>query len=120
MIEGRTYQRFVRMSPMKARRVVELVKGKSVPEALAILEFLPQKPAKILKKAIEHAVANAINKAGEIRVKPEDFYVKDLRVDRGPMYKRIRPWSMGRAVIIRKRTSHITVVVEEKEGKERR
>jgi len=113
-MEGKAIQRYVRVSPFKARRLIPLVKGKPVLEALAVLDFTHGKASHHLWKAIHSASMNLINKAGEIRVKEEDLYVKSVVIDEGPFFKRIRPMSLGRAGLIRKRTSHITVIVEER------
>jgi large subunit ribosomal protein L22 len=101
--------RFVRDSPMKVRRVIELIKGRSVADALAILKFAPQAASYQLAKVIESAAANAENNLG---LDPETLWLQSATADEGPMLKRIRPRAQGRAYRIRKRTSHITVVVE--------
>jgi len=115
MLEGKTVQKYVRVSPFKARRIAKLVKGKTWKMADAILEFLPHKPARILRKSINNAYSNLLNKAGELKVKEENIWIKDIIIGEGPTMKRIRPMSLGRAGLIRKRTSHITVIVQEKE-----
>ncbi|GAB3380381.1 MULTISPECIES: 50S ribosomal protein L22 [Amycolatopsis] len=101
--------RFVRDSPMKVRRVIELVKGRSVSEALAVLRFAPQAASTPLAKVIASAAANAEN---NLQLDPETLWIKSATADEGPTLKRIRPRAQGRAYRIRKRTSHITVVVE--------
>ncbi|MFD2466829.1 50S ribosomal protein L22 [Amycolatopsis silviterrae] len=101
--------RFVRDSPMKVRRVIELVKGRSVSEALAVLRFAPQAASTPLAKVIASAAANAEN---NLQLDPESLWIKSATADEGPTLKRIRPRAQGRAYRIRKRTSHITVVVE--------
>ncbi|MGH3517156.1 MAG: 50S ribosomal protein L22 [Haloechinothrix sp.] len=101
--------RFVRDSPMKVRRVIELVKGRSVSDALAVLRFAPQVASDQLAKVIASAAANAENNLG---LDPDTLWVRNATADEGPMLKRIRPRAQGRAYRIRKRTSHITVVVE--------
>ncbi|WP_033291185.1 50S ribosomal protein L22 [Amycolatopsis jejuensis] len=101
--------RFVRDSPTKVRRVIELVKGRSVSEALAVLRFAPQAASTPLAKVIASAAANAEN---NLQLDPDSLWIKSATADEGPTLKRIRPRAQGRAYRIRKRTSHITVVVE--------
>ena len=101
--------RFVRITPMKARRVVDMVRGLPVDEALALLQFAPQAAAQTVHKVLESAVANAGTTEGLDR---GDLVVSVAQVDEGPTMKRWRPRAQGRAFRIRKRTSHITVVVE--------
>jgi large subunit ribosomal protein L22 len=102
--------RYVRVSPQKARVVTELVKGKRVEEALSILAFTRKAFAKTLTKLINSAVANA-QQNNQMDV--DALVVKRIAVDGGPSLKRHIPRAMGRATMIRKRTSHITVVLDE-------
>lgn len=104
--------RFVRATPQKVRRVVDLVRGKSVDEALLILKFAPQAASEIVYKLIDSAAANAVTNGSLVR---EKLVVTQLFVDEGPTLKRFRPRAQGRASQILKRTSHITVVVEPRE-----
>ena len=101
--------RFVHVSPTKARRVIDLVRGKSVTEALHILRWAPQAASEPVAKVIASAAANAQNNEG---LDPSTLVVATVYADEGPTAKRIRPRAQGRAFRIRKRTSHITVVVE--------
>jgi large subunit ribosomal protein L22 len=101
--------RFVRVSPTKARRVIDLVRGKSVSEALDILRWAPQAASLPVAKVIASAAANAQNNNG---LDPATLVVATVYADDGPTAKRIRPRAQGRAFRIRRRTSHITVVVE--------
>lgn len=101
--------RYVRDSPMKVRRVIELIKGRSADEALAVLRFAPQAASTQLAKVLESAMANAEN---NFDLDPETLWVRNAYADEGPTLKRIRPRAQGRAYRIRKRTSHITVEVE--------
>src|SRR5438270_11465014 len=101
--------RFVRVSPTKARRVIDLVRGKSVADALDILRWAPQSASVPVAKAIASAAANAQNNNG---LDPATLVVATVYADDGPTAKRIRPRAQGRAFRIRRRTSHITVVVE--------
>ncbi|CDO09736.1 50S ribosomal protein L22 [Mycolicibacterium cosmeticum] len=101
--------RFVPFSPTKARRVIDLVRGKSVAEALDILRWAPQDASVTVAKVIASAAANAQNNDG---LDPATLVVATIHADGGPTAKRIRPRAQGRAFRIRKRTSHITVIVE--------
>ncbi len=109
--------RFVRVSPTKARRVIDLVRGKSVTEALDILRWAPQDASEPVAKVIASAAANAQNNEG---LDPSTLVVATVYADGGPTAKRIRPRAQGRAFRIRKRTSHITVIVESRPSKEER
>jgi large subunit ribosomal protein L22 len=101
--------RYVRITPMKARRVVDLVRGLPVDAALDLLAFAPQSAATTVHKVLESAVANAETTEGLDRV---DLVVSVAQVDEGPTMKRWRPRAQGRATRINKRTSHITLAVE--------
>jgi large subunit ribosomal protein L22 len=103
--------RYVRVSPRKARLVTELVKGKKVQEALNILAFTKKASAKTLTKLINSAVANAQQNN---KMDVDTLMVKRISVDGGPTLKRYLPRAMGRATKISKRTSHITVILDEK------
>jgi len=103
--------RFVRISPRKLRLIMDKIRGNSVEEALNKLSFAPQKGARIIKKLIDSAVANA-GQNSELDV--DSLYIKRIFADEGPTLKRWRPRAMGRATRIRKRTSHLTVILDEK------
>ena len=109
--------RFVHVSATKARRVIDLVRGKSVDEALHILRWAPQAASEPVAKVIASAAANAQNNEG---LDPSTLVVASVYADEGPTAKRIRPRAQGRAFRIRKRTSHITVVVESRPSREDR
>ena len=109
--------RFVRISPTKARRVIDLVRGKSVTEALDILRWAPQDASEPVAKVIASAAANAQNNEG---LDPSTLVVATVYADEGPTAKRIRPRAQGRAFRIRKRTSHITVIVESRPSRDER
>jgi large subunit ribosomal protein L22 len=109
--------RFVHVSPTKARRVIDLVRGKSVDEALHILRWAPQAASEPVAKVIASAAANAQNNEG---LDPSTLVVATVYADEGPTAKRIRPRAQGRAFRIRKRTSHITVIVESRPSKDER
>lgn len=100
-----------RVGAQKARLVVDLVRGKDVNEAVKILTFLNKKSAGMVKKLIESAVANAEHKKV---MDIDNLFVKAIWVDQGPVLKRFRPRAQGRAFGVRKKTSHINVVLEEK------
>lgn len=107
--------RFARVSPMKARRVVDLIRGLPVDEALALLRFAPQAASDIVYKLLESAIANA--ESGE-DLDPDTLVVTQVRVDEGPTMRRFRPRAQGRAYRINKRTSHITLVVQPRDDEE--
>jgi large subunit ribosomal protein L22 len=102
--------RYVRISPRKARLVTELVKGKPVEEALTILKFLPKKGAHLMSKTLRSALANAEQ---DPNIDVDTLYIKRIYVDEGPTMKHWRPRAMGGATRILKRSSHITVVLDE-------
>lgn len=112
-MEAKAQARFVRLTPMKARRIVNEVRGKSTDDAIAYLRFAPQAAAEPVRKALESAVANARVKAEQAseRLDETTLVVLEAYVDEGPTMKRFRPRAQGRAGRIMKRTSHITVVV---------
>ena len=101
--------RFVSVTPMKARRVVALIKGRPAADALAVLRFAPQSASQPVAKVLASAVANAENNQG---LDPATLVVAGAYVDEGPTLKRFQPRAQGRAFRIRKRTSHITIEVE--------
>lgn len=113
MVESIARVRHIRVTPQKARRVVALIKGKQAQEALAILKFAPQSASEPIYKLVASAMANAQVKAdrdGEF-LDEQDLYVANAYVDEGTTLKRFRPRAQGRAFQIKKRTSHITVVL---------
>ena len=107
--------RFQRISPRRVRMVGDLIKGKNVLVALDILTGTKKAGAELLHSVIKSARANAIemDKQKNLRINPDRFVVRELQVDGGPMMKRFRPMSMGRAGRIRRRTTHVTVVLAE-------
>ena len=114
-VESKAMLRFIRVAPRKARLIADLIRGKMVDEALSILEFSPKYVAPVIRKVLNSAISNAIrtaeNKNSKIDV--DNLFVKRIFVDGGPILKRYMPRAMGRATLIRKRTSHITVVLGE-------
>src|SRR5215210_6163272 len=109
-MEVRAVAKNIRRSPRKVRLVLDAVRGKSVDEAVAILRFLPHGSAREGLTTVKSAAANAEN---NFQMAPEDLYIKRIYADEGPTFKRFRARSRGMASPILKRTSHITVIVEE-------
>ena len=105
--------KYVRMSPRKMRQVLKLVNGLNVEQALNVLHYTQKAAAEPIAKTIKSAFANLGNMEEGERIDMKDVYIKNAYVDGGPTLKRFRPMSMGRAGRIRKRTSHITIVVED-------
>ena len=110
--------KYIRISPRKVRLVVDQIRGKSVNDAYAVLQFSKKRAAKVIDKTLRSAVANARDKADQAGgfVDVDELYVKEAFVDEGPTLKRWRAAAQGRATPLRKRTSHITVVVDTKEA----
>jgi large subunit ribosomal protein L22 len=113
MVESIARVRHIRVTPQKARRVVNLIRGKQAIEALAILKFAPQGASDPVYKLVESAIANARVKADASNsfLDEQDLYVSSAFVDEGTTLKRFQPRAQGRAFQILKRTSHITVVL---------
>ena len=103
--------KYARISARKVKIVADLIKGKDVDEALAIVKFTPKASSEIIEKLLKSAIANAENNND---MKHENLYVAEIYANQGPTLKRIRPAAKGSAVRIRKRTSHITIVLKEK------
>lgn len=110
-MEAKAIAKYIHISPRKARQATKLIQGKPAKEAINLLKFTPKKSCRMLQKVLESAVANARQK--RINIEIGDLYIKNTFVDQGPVLKRIQPRAMGRAYQIRKKTSHITVVVDE-------
>ena len=110
-MEARAVRKYVRISPRKARVIANAVRGKRVPEAMSILGFLPHRAAKPVERALNDAVHNLMDKYPDERFDEDQLVIRAIYVNEGPMYKRYRPAPRGRAHRIRRRTSHITVVV---------
>ena len=110
-MEVKARLRFARISPRKARLVADLVRGKRSEEALNILSFTKKASARILIKLLKSAIANATQKK---TIDIDRLYVKQIMVDQGPTMKRFMPRALGRATTIRKRSSHISIVLDEK------
>ena len=112
--EVKAVAKFVRIAPRKDRIVMNLIRGKDVADAFAILKFTPKRGSKFIEKVLRSAVANAEN---NFEMDTEKLYVSTCFVDQGPTMKRIHPRSRGQAFSILKHTSHITVMVSEREEK---
>ena len=108
---ARAQARFVRVTPQKARRVIDLIRGMDAVQAQALLRFAPQTASEPIGKVLDSAIANATNNHS---MDARNLYVAEAFVDEGPTMKRFRPRAQGRASQILKRTSHITVILEEK------
>lgn len=117
-MEARAIKKYIPTSPRKMRIVADLVRGKSVEQALNILHFSPKHAAKVMEKTLRSAVSNLSNKTETGKVKEGDVFIKEIFVNGGPTLKRIRPAPQGRAYRIRKRSNHLTVVIQELEESE--
>jgi len=116
-MEAKAISRHIKQSPRKVRMVADLVRGKDVETALNQLHFSNKKASEWVEKTVRSAVSNLMTLEGGAGVSPEDLFVKTILVDAGATVKRFRAGSMGRASIIRKRSSHISVTVAEKKDK---
>ena len=110
-MEAKAVAKYIRIAPRKVRVVMNLIRGKSIAEAFAILKFTPKAGADVIEKVLKSAVANAEN---NFDMNVDKLYVSSAYVDQGPTLKRIHPRSRGQAFSIFKRTSHVTVIVSEK------
>jgi large subunit ribosomal protein L22 len=111
-VEAIAKLRYARISARKVKIVIDLIRGKQVDEALAILRYTPKAASPLVEKLLKSAIANAENNNN---MKRENLYIKEIYANQGPTAKRVRPAPQGRAYRVRKRTSHVTVVVAEKE-----
>ena len=111
-MEARANANHVRVTPRKARLMVDLIRGKHIDEASAILRFSPRAAAEVVGKVLDSAVANAETNH---KIKPDTLFVSEAYVNQGPTLKRWRPRAMGRASRVNKCTSHITIVVKQRE-----
>jgi large subunit ribosomal protein L22 len=110
-MEAKAILKYARITPRKARRVVDLIRGKRASEALTSLRFMPYRGAHYVEKVLKSAMANAEQKATQLDI--DRLRITGAFVDQGPVMKRMEPRSMGRANVIRKRSSHITIVLSE-------
>jgi large subunit ribosomal protein L22 len=109
-MESKAILKYARISPTKVRRITKIIKGKKAGEAMVELGFLPHKGSRIISKVLRSAMANAEQKKV---ADPESMRITGALVDQGPTMKRMRPRAMGRADVIKKRSSHITLILEE-------
>ncbi len=114
MLEARAINRYIGSSPRKMRLVIDLIRGKSVPDALNILHFLTKHASKVAEKVLRSAVSNLQNKDEANRVDADSLFVKEAFVDGGPGLKRMLPAPMGRAYRIVKRSNHVTIIVAQR------
>lgn len=112
-MEARAQARYVRVTPQKARRVVDLIRGMQAADAQSLLKFAPQAASEPIGKVLDSAIANATN---NLNLDPSTLVISQAYIDEGPTMKRFRPRAQGRAYRIRKRTSHITVIVESRDN----
>lgn len=110
-METRAITKFIRVSPQKARLVGDMIKNKNISDAINILTFTPRKAARIIKKVVNSAVANADQNPN---IDIDTLYIKNVLVDQGPQLKRVKPRAQGRAYGIKHRLSHITVILDER------
>lgn len=110
-MDAHAVAKFVVISPRKAKQTADLIKGKPVNEAMALLRYTPRRAAEFITKTLNSAIANAIDKEGTGKLDADDLFVKNAVIDPGPIMPRWRPRAYGRASRIRKRMSHIKVIV---------
>jgi large subunit ribosomal protein L22 len=112
-MEATSIKRYIPTSPRKMRLVVDLIRGKSVEEALNILHFSPKHASRVIELTLKSAVSNLANKTDTGKVEEKNLIVKTVFVDGGPVLKRILPAPQGRAFRVRKRSNHLTITVSE-------
>ncbi|MFB6249374.1 MAG: 50S ribosomal protein L22 [Salinibacter sp.] len=110
-MQARAVRKHIRSSPLKMRRVINLVRERSVPEAVAILDYMPQKVTGVIEKTVRSAVYNLMDQYDE-RFDEGALQLREIRADEGPTFERFNARARGRAAPIRKRTTHLTVVIE--------
>ncbi|MDZ7796008.1 MAG: 50S ribosomal protein L22 [Candidatus Marinimicrobia bacterium] len=110
-MKARAVNKYIRLSAKKMKPVLDMVRGKRVDNAINMLTFMPKKSAKIVVSTTRSAVSNLLNTDEGAKINPDELLIQEAYVNQGPMMKRIRPRSMGRAYLIRKRTCHLTIVV---------
>lgn len=113
-MEARAIARYIRVTPRKARRVLDLIRGKKAGEAIVALRFMPYRAARYVERVLRSAMANAMQASPNIDV--DSLRIVQAVADQGPMMKRIEPRAMGRANIIKKKTCHITIVLKESDN----
>jgi large subunit ribosomal protein L22 len=115
-MEAKAKHKYIGTSPRKMRLIVDMIRGKSVDDAIQLLHFSAKHASKDAEKVIRSAVSNLFNKEEDSKLEPSDLYIKEAFVDQGPTLKRIRPAPMGRAYRVRKRSNHLTIVVASKDN----
>ena len=110
-MKARAVNKYIRHSAKKMKPVLDMVRGKQVNTVLNMLAFMPKKSAKLVELTTRSAVSNLLNTEEGAKVNPDELIIAEAYADQGPVMKRIRPRSMGRAYLIRKRTCHLTIVV---------
>lgn len=110
-MEARATAKYIRVSPLKAKRVADLIRGKNLNDAIAILRLTGNKPARAMEKVVKSAAANAENNH---QMNVSKLYVYEVSANQGPIMKRMKAKSMGKGAIIKKRSSHLSVVLKEK------
>ncbi len=110
-MESKAILKYAHMTARKARRVVDLIRGKRASDALISLRYMPYRGARPIEKLLKSAMANAENKNNQVDI--DKLKVKTVQVDNGPVMKRMEPRSMGRANVIKKRSCHITIILAE-------
>lgn len=119
MAEAIARGKFLRVAPRKMRLVADLIRGRKVAEARDILDYTPKAGAPLLRKILDSAVANAESKAAETRqrIDTDEYVISELLIDGGLTIKRVQPRARGRRNLIRKRTSHVRLVIAENQGR---
>jgi len=115
-MEARAIKRYIPTSPRKMRLVADLIRGKSVEDALNILHFSPKHASNVMAAALKSAVSNLSNKSETGKIDEKSLVVKTIFVDGGPVVKRMLPAPQGRAYRVRKRSNHLTIIVAERES----
>lgn len=110
-MKARAVNKYIRQSAKKMKPVLDMVRGKQVNAVLNMLAFMPKKSAKLVELTTRSAVSNLLNTEEGAKVNPDELIIVEAYANQGPVMKRIRPRSMGRAYLIRKRTCHLTIVV---------
>lgn len=110
-MESKAILRYARITPRKARRVIDIIRGKMASDALISLRYMPYRGARNIEKLLRSAMANAEQKGSHVDI--DRLKIKSAYVDQGPVMKRIEPRAMGRANVIKKRTSHITIILSD-------
>lgn len=117
-MQSRAVRKYIRSAPKKMRAVANAVRGKNVAEAISALGYMPHRASEPIARTLRDAVFNLIDQHRDERIDDEGLYLREIRVDQGPKYKRFRPAARGRAHPYRKHTSHLTVVIATEDERE--